>query len=90
VNDALLVHGLPHLTQQMWILGNHISSSLQVNSEGNARSADGPDVQVMNTLHTRHCLQIGQNSRRINPMGNFIHQFGQTISQQHDSQPSHA
>ena len=88
--DALLAHRLPDFAQQLRILVAQVSSPLEVNSEGNARSADGPNVQVVDTLHARHGLQNGQNGCRIDPMGNLIHQFGQTIAQQHDSEPSHA
>ena len=45
---------------------------------------------MMDALHPWHCLQIGQNGGWINPMGNFIHQLGEAIAQQHDPQPSHA
>tara|TARA_B100000965_G_scaffold382365_1_gene380672 strand:- start:43 stop:399 length:357 start_codon:yes stop_codon:yes gene_type:complete len=90
VLDALVVHRLPNPAQQLRILIAQARISLQVNSEGHARSADGPDVQMMDALHPWHCLQIGQNGGWINPMGNFIHQLGEAIAQQHDPQPSHA
>ena len=88
--DSLELHDLPNLAEQLWILMAECGIPLQMNRESDARSADGPDVQVMNTLHTWHRLQIGQNGCGINPVRNFIHQFGQAVSQQHDPEPSQA
>ena len=42
--DALVVHRLPNPAKQLRILIAQARISLQVNSEGHARSADGPDV----------------------------------------------
>ena len=88
--NAFVSHRLTNSAQQLRVLIAQARIPLQVNSEGHARSADGPDVQVMNALHTRHRLQISQNGSRVNPVGHLIHQFGQTIAQQHDSEPTHA
>ena len=52
--NAFLLYGLPDRAQQLRILMAQRGSPLQMNSQGNARSADGPDVQMMDTLHSWH------------------------------------
>ena len=54
--DSLELHDLPNLAEQLWILMAECGIPLQMNRESDARSADGPDVQVMNTLDTWHRL----------------------------------
>ena len=78
--DSLELHDLPNLAEQLWILMAECGIPLQMNRESDARSADGPDVQVMNTLDTSHLLQIGQNGYGIDPARNFIHQFGKAVT----------